>query len=222
MKNETFLENLEMIVGEITNSTDFEVLYFKVNKPAPNSVIDLTREKFFSGNDNSLLEFYRICNGLQLIWSLKGDTNVNINFFPLLFLHRAVKFQGVINLLPVEIAFNSEQWKDTVWFEDDSERVLYFIDGEWANNVIKKKLIPVDYFSVDMSMAVYPAANKNFILLLKDYHIDYDNSYLTFWEDYLDFIIRTKGEVKKRYKAFNKLSGFKNPPLNYNQLLENL
>ena len=141
---------------------------------------------------------------------------------PLIFLKTNIKFDGVINFLPLEIAFEKEIWKDTIWFENDSAKNVQFLGDQTSNDFIKKKLIPLDFFSVDMSVAIYIKPELEYCLLLQDYHIDYEDSRITVFEEYLNFIIAIEGDSAARYKAFNQINGHKNSVLNSPQLLKQL
>mgnify|MGYP001792907532 CR=1 FL=1 len=131
----------------------------------------------------------------------------------MLFLNKEISFDGVINLLPLEILLSKDTWKNTVWFENDKNTQLDFLGEPTSISEIRKNILPFDFFSVDMSMAIYPNKSNNYVFLLQDYHIDYTNSLITYFDVYISFILKTKGLVKSRYEKFNALNGYKKDQL---------
>lgn len=215
MTTTEFIKVLEGIAKKMEHNG--MLLNYIVNPPADAHRIDEIKNRFFNSREHPLFEFYRHCNGVQLIWN-DVTPEGNINYEPLLFYKKNIVFKGVINILPIEICFATDQWKDTIWFDNDSDRIVNFNNQEISNRTIKRSLFPVDYFSVDMSMAILVTENVQPLLLLQDYHIAYDDSYLINFPDYLQFLVATEGLAGKRYQVFNQLNGYKQPMLNQDVL----
>jgi hypothetical protein len=222
MNGKIFIEKLHLVADEVQKAGNKKLLHFDLAPPAPPALVEEVREKHFSGRDNALLDVYRQCNGFQLIWDRVEKDPPDVDFHPMIFRKRNLKFEGVINFLPLEIAFDEAQWKDVVWFDNDSERALEFGGINSTNRIIKKSLFPVDFFSVDMSVACFNGKDNCYMVLLQDYHIGYTDSMLVLCEDYLSFLLETQGLVSARYKVLNQLDGYRQPALGIDGLLQRI
>ena len=213
-----YKQKIEKLVEELSIQDDTRILWSEIGAPADIALLEKAERLFAKGLKSELLQFYREMNGLQIIWEdNKSDKNIAA-YDPLLFLRWNVKYKAVINFLPLQIIIDPAVWKDTVWFEDDVKTAVDFLGDQTSNDLIRKKLMPFDLFSVDMSMAVYAGKVQDHVLLLEDYHIDYSDSLITSFNDYLEFLILSGGLVSARFKVFNGINGHRQPILNFDKL----
>ncbi len=207
----SYKEKFENMIEVLNKDKKIKFLHINFGVPAPTNLLEKASESLSNDLEGDIIKFYSEMNGLQIIWNYDGRINNETEFKPLLFLNKEIQFDGVVNFLPLEILLNQTTWKGTIWFEDDKEIETNFLGEEVSVQMIRKKLLPFDLFSTDMSMAIYSNSKNDYVLLLQDYHIDYTNSLITFFDDYINMILKTKGLVKSRYEIFNALNGYRKP-----------
>jgi hypothetical protein len=220
MKN--YKEKFENMIEVINKDRKIKLLHINFGPPASKFILEKASEFFFNGLESKIIEFYSEINGLQIFWNYEDRINNETEFLPLLFLNKELKFDGVINFLPMEIFLHQHTWKGTVWFEDDKDIYTKFLGEEISIKIIRKKLLPFDLFSTDMSMAFFSNTINNYVLLLQDYHVDYTNSLITYFDDYISLVLKTNGLVKSRFRIFNALNGYRMPVEKAEQLIRKL
>lgn len=209
----------EKVIDEIKEDKKIKFLHTNFADPATPDLLEKASMLFSKGHESDIIKFYSEMNGLQVIWNYEEGVSKEICINPLSFLSKEILFDGVINFLPLEIFLNQDTWKNTIWFENDKYTEVDFLGELISIAKIRKKILPFDFFSTDMSMAIYTTKIDDYVFLLQDYHIDYTNSLITYFDDYINFIQKTKGLVKSRYNMFNVLNGYRKPFIKKDQLI---
>lgn len=200
-----------------------ELLQASFGSPGRPAAVAALRQRYNLGEDSAFSRIYAEMDGVQILWNQRnrpGAAQAPAAPMPLLFLKRKVAFDGVINLLPLEVLLDTGVWKGTLWFDEDPATRTTFLGEETDEASVRKRLLPFDLFSVSMSMAAAFSAGKEFVLLLQDYHLDWRDSRLASFSDYLEFLLAAEGRVQARSKTFNTLNGHSKPVLAADQLLE--
>lgn len=218
----SYKEKFENMIEVMNKDKKIKFLHINFGAPAPTNLLEKAGESLSNDRESDIIKFYSEMNGLQIIWNYEDKINNETEFKPLLFLNKEIQFDGVINFLPLEIFLNQLTWKGTVWFEDDKDIDANFLGEEVSIKMIRKKLLPFDLFSTDMSMALFSNSTNDYVLLLQDYHIDYTNSLIAYFDDYVALILKTKGLVKSRFEIFNALNGYRKPVIKAAQLIQKL
>lgn len=192
-----------------------------VNRPASeNEILELETTLGYK-LDNSIIDFFRECNGVQLIWThpqnkyfedMKKVTNnkefvsygINDNF----------NFDGSIMIEPFKDVF-LQDWYDHIYFDftiEDKREILFANNITYIEPDFSKRIKPFDMYSIFNEHAFFLDGTSNPpVIMGDDYQACYTDSYLINFKDYLDFIIYFYGSVEARRRFFGKINGAKYP-----------
>lgn len=220
---QNYRNRLAAMAEGIAGDAARDLLQARIGSPGGPAALAALRQRYGLGEDSTFARIYAEMDGVQILWNRHdrpGTVPAPADPSPLVFLRRNIAFDGVINLLPLEVLLDAGVWKGTLWFDEDPADRTSFLGEETDEAAVRKRLLPFDLFSVSMSMAAAFSGGREYVLLLQDYHLDWRDSRLASFADYLDFLLATEGRVQARSKTFNTLNGHGKPVLAADQLLE--
>lgn len=217
-----YRKRFEDLADRIRGDSARVLLYASFGPPADPAVLEAARDRHFGGRDSAVLAFHAAMDGVSLYWNDAGRPEPDREYPPLLLLRKDLRFDGVINILPLATALDPATWKGTVWFENDSQAPAEFLGATLPKAALRRHLFPFDLFSTDMSMALYLGTDPERVLLLQDYHVAYGDSRVTDFATYLEFLLASEGRTAARLRAFNALNGHRLPSAHLTDLLEAL
>jgi hypothetical protein len=226
MNPKKFIDEFTSMIAVLQKDKQKELIHYSINPPAQYSIITSIKERFEDFVPRSFFDLYTIANGLHCTWDSLNSNSVKSpkisSFKPLTPIFNEWYHDGCINILPLEEIFNEENWKGQVWFDGDAKYEGEFVDGRKNLLAIKKSIFPFDLFSTVNCTAFYISKKDKTcpFFFTQDYYVDFNSSFLTDFETYLEFLIYSKGEIQKRKKVFNKPNGYKEPWKKIDELIQ--
>lgn len=167
----------------------------------------------------AIFEFYRECNGLTISWRIASNLDekeyleLKEKFPDLTFPYTRDLEIGKIKILPFEEVFIYEQdYFDKSATED---HITQFGEYIYEGNSFGKLLFLFDLFSETccMSFVTDEDNQEPKVIFLSDYYIVWDNSRITFFDSYINFLGITRGLIESRRKTFNYFRGDMKEPI---------
>lgn len=129
----TYLERFNKMVDELKKHPQIEVKKFIVNPPATIEEFEMAEETFELTQD--MIDFYTEANGIELEWTIKGETDGYDD--------------GHIVLLPVQDVF--QNWEESLDAEDTPEfeplhPIDFFVPEACAALLLDGTKNPIVYF----------------------------------------------------------------------------
>lgn len=223
-----YLEIFNNIRKDIDENPYLELVEFNINKGLTENEFENKKKELLESSTffkaikmDPIFEFYKQCNGIKLKWKISSNLDENIynklpEKFPDLKLpHTRDLFIGNINILPFDDVFIYEQ--DFFEKSDSGDFFTQFGDYIYEGNSFGKLLFIFDLFSDTQSMSFVPDEDNTSpkVILLSDYYIVWDNSMVSYFNSYINFLVCTRGLIESRNKVFNKYRGDKLEPLIY-------
>lgn len=174
---------------------------------------------FESIDMEAIFKFYRECNGLTLSWRIASHLNekeyleLKEKFPDLTFPYTRDLEIGKIKMLPFEEVFLYEQnYFDT---SDSGDHFTQFNEYTYNGNSFGKMLFIFDLFSETCCMSFVPDEDNKEpkVIFLSDYYIVWNNSRITFFDSYINFLAVTRGLIESREKIFDHFRGDTKDPI---------
>ena len=219
MKKQFYTTRVEQMIREINSSENVSLVSYWKGDPLSNRDLSSLEQDFNFPIDEKIIQFYQEMNGLQIRWVHKQNSFFdsipeysNTAFDPLLPSFEEWKFDGSINIWPLRRAIIEENWEDVIWFNDEDQEINDFVDGAELVTKIKQCIRPFDIFQTYYAMAFYLNDSKNnwSVLMVGNYFQSFNESLLTNFESYVNFLFATLGSVFLRQKYFYCFDGFRN------------
>jgi hypothetical protein len=198
----SFITKLNAVVEDLKNDPNIYVAHYDV-LPADFQAITAVEQKLGYKLDSSITDFYKECGGVHLLWINKensrfDDIKKQIDSFekPLdkfTYFGENIVPDGSIMILPIETAFLKPLEIEGLVDED------YFSDYEIFPDWEILKVQPFDMYghSVDVAFILNNTANPP-ILLGSDYQACYIDSFVIYFKDYLELLLKVKGARSRR------------------------
>lgn len=211
-----FLRFME-IVDELKSLPQIEVISFSVFPPVSADKVSFVEEMIRASLDDSIKEFYKQSNGLQLKWIHKKNPQYDPQKH--VFLNQSFDIlnpwedywpeDGCVNILPLEEVFFRQEWGDIIWSYDDKDIQIKFNDRDYDLFELMRSIRPFDVFSKDSCMAFHLKQGEGNpkALLAQDHYIDIESSRLTDFNSYLEFILIKRGLINARRDFYNEYNG---------------
>ncbi|TDO68899.1 hypothetical protein EV143_1169 [Flavobacterium chryseum] len=176
---------------------------------------------FQSIDMKAIYKFYRECNGLTLSWRIASHLNekeyleLKEKFPDLTFPYTRDLEIGKIKILPFEEVFLYEQnYFDT---SNSGDHFTQFNEYIYEGNSFGKMLFIFDLFSETCCMSFVPDEDNKEpkVIFLSDYYIVWDNSRITFFDSYINFLAVTRGLIESRKEIFDHFRGDTKKPIIY-------
>lgn len=206
------IEQVKIIVKSLKSDDNIQLIIYHLQE-------GLTKENW--NKDDRIFtkatnQFYSQINGLQLIWIRKDNPFYDEKIhkernqpFPWLEMWKDdYPYDGAIMILPLEFSF-THNWENITWYEMERQYKTTYLGTQMSMLDFKKQIIPFDVFSKYYSVSYFLGdPDDSFTLLLgQDNGADYTSCKRFSFEQYIDLLITTKGDVKKRVEAMESSWG---------------
>lgn len=205
-------ERFRSLAEGLKNDSAVEVLRFHCQEGLEQVPFDQYRLPY----SEDIERFYREVNGLQLVWIRKDNELYDASrhrpktsdFDWLEMWVDDYPYDGSVILLPFEVSFGYN-WKNRVWFDVEQKYPTTFLGKPMTMLDFKKRIIPFDVCSKYYSFSYYldDPDDPYTILLGQDHGADYVSSRRLLIEEYIDLVLQTGGEVKRRAEAMKTIWG---------------
>jgi len=165
--------------------------------------------------DETIKNFYRQTNGLQLRWIMKANPSFDseahqFQAAPVDWMYAHFDYwpeDGSILLWPIDEVF-SYDWKEFIYFDwmNDADTET-FAGQTYGLLSFSKKIKPFDIFSKELDMAFFMDGTSNPPVIMGD--TCYTDSFITSFASYLEFLLYTKGIIEARDEFYSKYNGHK-------------
>ncbi len=183
MDRDMYVTRFEEMVDALRAHHDVELVAHRVSPPASARTIRETQERLGTKFSESILDFYRQANGVQLLWRARGTPEfrqapeeARAAFLTWNEVPPDPFQQGVVNVLPIE-RLNQLDGMDGMR------------NGALAFDLYSDEVFAV--LDVDASTSAPP------VLVANNYGVGFDFKPLEFWE-YLEGILRVFGSYRGR------------------------
>lgn len=193
-----------------------------VNPPASEEDIAEVENALGYQLDDSITNFFRECNGIQLLWTHPNNKYLdklkqftNSKEFISYGITDDYRFDGAILIEPIKETFLND-WYDHIYFDFtiENKEEINFADTTYIEPDFSKRIKPFDLFDSfwDVSFFLDGTANPPLILGV-DYHADYLYSKKISFDNYLAFLLKTYAAVKARQDVLELPDGHKEQPI---------
>jgi hypothetical protein len=191
-----------------------------VNPPQEHDIIEVEIELGYE-LDKSITDFYRECNGLQLLWSHPENANLDKkikfvgskHFLNGYSITDDFSFDGAILIEPIKKVF-LQDWYNHIYFDFTiaDKREIIFANKTYIEPDFSQRIKPFDRYTLFNEHAFFLDGSPNPpVLMGDDYQACYTDSCLMNFSDYLEFILYHYASVQARRNFFSKYNGNKHP-----------
>ncbi|MNE32331.1 hypothetical protein D3C80_1259380 [compost metagenome] len=203
----SFTKKLNEAVEELKSNPEIYVAHYAVSPPDLEAITSVESELGYP-LDDSITDFYKECGGIQLLWINKNNDSFDkikkqIESFekPLdafTYFGQNMPPDGSIMIPSIETVF----LKDPEVSVSEGEFEDYDMLSDWENIVIQ----PFDLFghSKDVAFILNKTSNPP-MLLGSDNQACYTDSYVIYFKEYLDLLLKLKG-ARSRSKFLDSYS----------------
>ncbi|MFG2090991.1 MULTISPECIES: SMI1/KNR4 family protein [unclassified Spirillospora] len=208
---------------EIRRDPLLELIEFEVGDPVPEESINAAEVRFGTPLPAPLRRFYRSLGSVSLYWCFKSSLDERtlqlISEWDPYMIPAPGVFDGAVRIVPLEDLLFSEEFtmEQLEWQEGESEPEFDFNGTVYTNSDFGRMVRHFDAINLyyAMSFIVQPDHADWKMMLLGDHWIEYDNSRVTYLEDYLRYVIAARGLVSARVELFSEYRGDLHEPLRY-------
>ncbi len=219
-----YVERFKKIAAEVEAHPTLEVVAFKVKEPAAAEEVRAAEEVLGAKLAAPLRRFYGEANGLHLHWRVREDTD------PEELEKLREKFDDYdieipededmpfaqIRLLGLLESLKKKRWPQIAQMAKTAGDKPFEFRGETYSSLeFGKRLRPFDVFTSYECMAflVEEGVGDPHVLLLTDYYSEWDQTRVTDFASYMEFLLATRGISAARREVFNEYRGDRKPPL---------
>lgn len=196
---------IEALRSELEADAQVDLLCFHAFPPAPEDAL-----RTQPALKEEIRDFYRTANGWQVRWVYKDNDRLSSDdrdklrpvqadwLWPM---DQYYQLDGVINILPAELAFGGN-WEDIMWYPTDKDFEVSFQKNQWNLLRFKQSLYPFDLFSKEGTVALLGGERKMPALLGADHNVDFTSYKPLPFRKYLEQLIATKGAVARYQTIF--------------------
>jgi hypothetical protein len=222
----SFLEQFHKMIKHLEEQGMF-INHVWVNPPASEEDIAEVENALGYQLDDSITNFFRECNGIQLLWTHPNNKYLdklkqftNSKEFISYGITDDYHFDGAILIEPIKETFLND-WYDHIYFDFtiENKEEINFADTTYIEPEFSKRIKPFDLFDSfwDVSFFLDGTANPPLILGV-DYHADYLYSKKNSFDNYLAFLLKTYAAVKARQDVLEFPDGHKEQPIHFNEI----
>ncbi len=213
---EDYLVRFGKMVEDLKNHPKIQVSRFHTFPPAGIDQIRKVEQQLGYELHDSIKEFYRQSNGLQLLWIFKHNEQFdkeahNESTSPMDFDRQYYDYHpedGAIFIRPIEEAFLMD-WQERIYFDfmKNSENEK-FGNREYGLLDFHQRIKPFDCFNKYYDMAFFLDGTGNPPVILGDDHqACYTDSRITDFASYMEFILANKGLIQRRKDFYAEYAG---------------
>ncbi|WP_405606920.1 hypothetical protein [Streptomyces sp. NBC_01508] len=217
-----FRAELKELAEKIRRDPLLELFEFEMGDPVPEETIKAAEARFGTPLPTPLRQLYQSLGSVNLYWCLKSRlderTRQRITKRHTNMISDSGLFDGAIRIVALEdMLFDEDftmpqlEWKEGEEPEFDFAGTVY-TDNEFSRMV--RHFDAVDNYYA-MSFIVQPDLVDWKMMFLGGHWIDADYSRVTYLEDYLRYVIATRGSVHARRELFAEYRGDRREPLRY-------
>lgn len=233
-----YLQGFEEMVLALKKHPDLVLLNYHRGEPATPYQIEQLQENF-PMLSKDMIAFYEVCNGLQLRWIHKKNSQYEDDYHtemqaPEDFFYALQNYQpedGIIMILPIE-QLNTD-WDGRIYFDHSDNYKKDFIFHQYGGLYFDQHIKPFDAFSMYNDMALFTGFDSvNFsekftktqyetylstylcpIIMGDDHQACYTDSLITDFASYMEFLLYCKGIRQARAAFYSKYEGHTKTPL---------
>lgn len=191
----SFINKLNEVVNELKSNPEIFVAHYEI-LPADLEAIAAVEAELGYQLDHAITDFYKECGGVQLLWINKNNDSFDTikkqieNFQKPLdefaYFGQNMPPDGSIMIPSIRTVFLKDP--EVTVSEDEFED--YDMLSDWENLIIQ----PFDMFghSKDVAFILNKTPNPP-MLLGTDYQACYTDSYVIYFKEYLDLLLKLKG-----------------------------
>lgn len=219
-----YVERFRKMAEEIEAHPALEVVTFKVKAPAPAEELRAAEEVLGAKLAAPLRRFYAEANGLHLHWRVREETA------PEELLKIQEKFDDYdvqlpededipfaqIRLLGLLESLKKKRWPQLAQMgKSGGDQPFEFRRATYTYRDFGKRLRPFDIYTSYECMAFFveEGVGDPKVLLLSDYYSEWDQTRITDFATYLEFLLATRGIGEARKKFFGEYRGDRKPEL---------
>lgn len=217
-----FRAELEELAEEIRRDPLLELFEFEIGDPVPEETVKAAEARFGTPLPTQLRRFYLSLGSVKLSWcftsSLDEATCRRIAERDPYTISDSGLFDGSIRIVTLEdMLFNEEFTMPRLDWDEGEEPEFDFAGTVYADNEFSRMVRHFD--AVDeywaMSFIVQPDCADWKMMYLGDHWIESDYSRVIYLEDYLRYVVATRGMVSAREKLFAEYRGDRRELLRY-------
>ena len=211
----SFLANFNKMVDFLKAQGMF-INHLWINPPASEAEILEVENALGYHLDKSIKDFFRECNGVQLLWSHPNNENFakmreiikSKNFIGYGITDNFL-FDGALFIEPIKSVFLTD-WYDRIYFDFtiEDKRAVQFAEKTYIEPDFSKRIKPFDMYSVFNEQTFFLNGLPNPpVVMGDDYQACYTDSFLMNFTDYLEFVLHFYASVEARRAFFSKFNG---------------
>ncbi|WP_420813403.1 BRCT domain-containing protein [Plesiocystis pacifica] len=214
-----FLPRYRAMLQELQASSEVRLLINHISPPASEADINAVSEHLGEELEASILNFYRQCDGLQLMWATTDNANaqgpgVNTSFYDY---HPG---DGAINILSLRETFIDADWHGQHYFDfmKDHENDEEFAGESYPLWDFSRSIRVFDNFNIyNMAGFVMIAAKGSPlsppISIGDDHGACWTDARITDFESYMEILLATRGSIAARRELLLTYAGHRSKPL---------
>ena len=216
MTNSDYITAFKALVKELHLNNSIELLGYHTFRGLQLNEIEVLEQQYHCQLDDAMRSFYQQSNGLQLRWIFKSNPHYSPQKYPpFQHQHAPVPWNYTTDNFEQEdgciLIFPLEQVLKQSIPPDFSYDTIYIDQQEYTPIDFYAQIRLLDNFSYYCKMGILFQANTTPLLLLGDEQgTCFTDSRPTTFEQYLDFLLASKGLCQRRTDFFRQSQGFKN------------
>lgn len=217
-----FRAELVALAEEIRRDPLVELFEFEVGDPVPEEAVEAAEARFGMPLPEPLRRLYRSLGSARLSWCFRSGLDERrrrrIAERDPYMISDSGLFDGSVRIVPLEdMLFDEEFTMPQLDWDEGAEPETEFDGDVYADNEFNRMVRHFDavdgYYA--MSFVVQPDRADWKMMFLGDHWIESDHSRVTYLEDYLRYVVATRGLVSARTALFAECRGDRREPLRY-------
>lgn len=211
---------VDALVAALEESEGAEIILLKRGDPVSDAEVAEVHERIGFELDPRFLEFFRVCNGLLLLWSYKTEKTDENPWKDFLQRQEAAGRSGIINVPSLTELFTPPRCV----FGEDFQRPGEYNEellGGWDAYEVRSRMRDIDNFDVRLSESPYyqpaliehPRFPDPPVVMLDDYAAAASDRIPMLARHYLNFVVAMAGNPRARHSALKNRGFGKNHPL---------
>lgn len=212
-----FLPRYQQMVATLEANPNVRILKRHIAPPASEADIRAVHEHLGAELDPAILNFYRQCDGLSLMWVTTDNPNADSNNTNFNDYHPG---DGAINIYPIKLTFVDANWDGVHYFDfmkdhaDDQE----FAGQSYQLWDFSRSIRVFDDFNIyNMAGFIMIAAEGDPlnppISIGDDHGACWTDARLTDFESYMELLLATYGSIEARRRTLLTYAGHRSKPL---------
>ncbi|WP_199869252.1 hypothetical protein [Streptomyces sp. Root63] len=220
-----FSSELQKLANKISKNPRLEITSFALGDPLPENSLAEVEERLGANLPDSVRRLYRSLSHATLRWRFRPDldeqTRITVadEFANAVSRHNLYTTAGSVEILPLEdMLFEEEYNLPSLEFDEEEDGEDFdFCSQKYPTREFERMLRPFDLIDgfFAMALVVQPSNDEWKMMLLNDHWSSYEESRVTYLDDYLAYTAATWGLVNARAEIFGESRGDRRPALRY-------